>query len=149
MIPWEYWTVSSPIFPRPPSRNPGLIRLARIFRSGADALGSRRKFGNLTRTAWLIGGLGALLLTRGAGQAQSQRRSRADDHGHTAARGVATGLPDEVIILNNASDIGEFWKKLKQPDLILIKPGTRPSSPPAAADPGTTATARPRLRWSR
>ena len=52
------------------------------------------------------------------------------------------GLPREVIILNNGSDIGEFWKKLKQPDLILIKPNT-PSSPPAPAIPAATSS-RPR-----
>jgi len=51
-------------------------------------------------------------------------------------------LPREVIILNNGSDIGEFWKKLKQPDLILIKPST-PSGPPAPATPAA-ASSRPR-----
>ena len=41
-----------------------------------------------------------------------------------------------MIILNNASDFGEFWRKLKQPDLILIKPGSS-SFPPAPAPTGT------------
>jgi len=51
-------------------------------------------------------------------------------------------LPREVIILNNASDIGEFWKKYKQPDLIVIKPST-PSGPPPPASPAA-ASLRPR-----
>ena len=33
-------------------------------------------------------------------------------------------LPGEVIILNDADDIGEFWKKLNRPDLIMVKPGS-------------------------
>ena len=45
-----------------------------------------------------------------------------------------------MIILENGSDFAEFWKKLKQPDLILIKPGA--SSGPAAAS--TAAGTRPR-----
>jgi hypothetical protein len=34
-----------------------------------------------------------------------------------------------VIILNHVGDFSEFWKKLKQPDLILIKPGPIGSTP--------------------
>ena len=51
-------------------------------------------------------------------------RSTADDQTQPQTASRPVDLPGEVIILNNASDIGEFWKKLKQPDLILIKPGT-------------------------
>ena len=37
----------------------------------------------------------------------------------------------DVIILKNGSDIGEFLKGIKQPELILIKPGSPGSSPPS------------------
>lgn len=37
---------------------------------------------------------------------------------------ATASLPDEVIILNSAADIGEFLKKIKQPDLIILKPGS-------------------------
>jgi hypothetical protein len=48
-------------------------------------------------------------------------------------------LPDEVIILNSASDISEFLTKLKQPDLILTRPGpsrTAASPPISQVTPG-------------
>ena len=40
-----------------------------------------------------------------------------------------------MIILNGAADVGEFWKKLKQPDLILMRPGS--TGPANAANPAT------------
>jgi hypothetical protein len=46
-------------------------------------------------------------------------------------------MPEQVIILNNAADIGEFWRKLKEPDLILIKPGS--ATTPSAANPAAGA----------
>jgi hypothetical protein len=46
-------------------------------------------------------------------------------------------MPEQVIILNNAADIGEFWRKLKQPDLILMRPG--PTGTAGAAKPTATA----------
>jgi hypothetical protein len=94
----------------------------------------------LKRSAWLIAGMGAILLSPGmAPRGQAQAPSTVDDR--TGSQGPAhpRGFPEEVIILNNASDIGEFWKKLKQPDLILIKPGT-PSSPPAPATAAATSS---------
>ena len=100
----------------------------------------------MNRTAWLIAGMSAILLFREmASRAAAQSPAPGDAHGRSATQVVPGGLPDEVIILNNASDIGEFWKKLKQPDLILIKPGTSAAIQPAPAPgPGATATPRPR-----
>ena len=87
--------------------------------------------------------MGAILLSPGMGaRAQSPAPSPADDRTQSQMTPRPGGLPREVIILNNGSDIGEFWKKLKQPDLILIKPNT-PSSPPAPAIPAATSS-RPR-----
>lgn len=87
--------------------------------------------------------MGAILLSPGMGaRAQSSAPSPADDRTQSQMTPRPGGLPREVIILNNGSDIGEFWKKLKQPDLILIKPNT-PSSPPAPAIPAATSS-RPR-----
>ena len=97
----------------------------------------------MNRSALLIAGMGAILLSPGMGaRAQSPAPSPADDRTQSQMTPRPGGLPREVIILNNGSDIGEFWKKLKQPDLILIKPNT-PSSPPAPAIPAATSS-RPR-----
>ena len=74
--------------------------------------------------------------------AQTPVPSTADDRPQPQTSSRSGGLPGEVIILNSASDIGEFWKKLKQPDLILIKPST-PSTSPAPAIPAATGS-RPR-----
>ncbi|HMF37366.1 MAG TPA: hypothetical protein VKF17_12030, partial [Isosphaeraceae bacterium] len=100
-------------------------------------------FRTLNRSALLIAGMGAILLSPGMGaRAQSPTSATAEDRTQSQATPRPGDLPREVIILNNGSDIGEFWKKLKQPDLILIKPDTS-SSPPAPAAPAA-ASSRPR-----
>ena len=147
MIQWNFLVRFFTYLSQAPFKEPGADSGSPgIFRSGADALGSRRKFGNLNRTAWLIAGMSALLLFRElAPQAAAQSPAPGDERGRSATQVVPGGLPDEVIILNNASDIGEFWKKLKQPDLILIKPGTSGGNPAVPAPgPGATATPGPR-----
>jgi hypothetical protein len=98
----------------------------------------------LNRSALLIAGMGAILLCSGMGacaQAPAPSTANAPTQPQTTPR--PGGLPSEVIILNNASDIVEFWKKLEQPDLILIKPSTS-SSPPAPQAPAATGS-RPRV----
>ena len=78
-------------------------------------------------------------LPGGGGTRQSPVSPTADERVQPQTAPVPGGLPREVIILNNGSDIGAFWKQLKQPDLILIKPGTTagPLAPaaPAAGSP--------------
>ncbi len=87
--------------------------------------------------------MGAILLSPGMGaRAQSPAAAPAEVpvQSQTASRpGV---LPREVIILHSGGDIGEFWKKLKQPDLILIKPGSPASAPPPATP--AAGSSRPR-----
>src|SRR5271165_7416289 len=87
--------------------------------------------------------MGAIVLSPGMGaRAQSPAPSPADDRAQSQMTSRPGGLPREVIILNSGGDIGEFWKKLKQPDLILIKPGSPASAPPPATP--AAGSSRPR-----
>ena len=119
-----------------------------ILRSGAAALGICRRIESLNRTACVAAGRCALLLLDGTARsaaAQSQGPSREQERGGAAARIAPDRPADEVIILNGASDVGEFLKKLKQPDLILMKPGTSDGGPATpAAGPAPTNAARTR-----
>src|SRR5208337_902370 len=129
-----------PIFPRLPyvARRRSLVTGMCGFGSGPSD--SCIGFRTLNRSALLIAGMGAILLSPEMG-ARAQSPAPASVTAENRAQSQTTlrpgGLPREVIILNNGSDIGEFWKRLNQPDLILIKPGT-PSSPPAPAIPAAT-----------
>ena len=94
----------------------------------------------LSRHAWFITVLGALLLSHSMGRgllAEPPSSQKPREEGQ--AKSSVLDWPDQVIILNNVADVGEFWKKLERPDLILIKPdasGVLPRSiDPAASKP--------------
>jgi hypothetical protein len=99
------------------------------------ALDNSRKLCNLVPRLFAYAIVAALL--QGVGVGRSPGAQAPGPVGTSAPSPPQTapgGLPDQVIILNNAADIGEFWKKLKQPDLIIVKPG-------ATAAPGTAVAA--------
>jgi hypothetical protein len=50
-------------------------------------------------------------------------------------------LPGEVIILNGPTDFSELLQKLKQPDLIVIKPADSTTAPPSANSSRPASTA--------
>ncbi len=94
-------------------------------------------------SASLIAVMGAILLCPGFGAcAQAPAPSTANDRSQPQAPSPAAHVPGEVIILNRATDFGEFWNRLKQPDLILIKPAAPSSSPVQST--GAATGARPR-----
>ncbi len=43
-----------------------------------------------------------------------------------------------MIILNNSGEIGDFWKRLQQPDLILVKPDAPGSVPASTSAPASS-----------
>jgi hypothetical protein len=106
--------------------------------------GTLGRFRTLRGSFWPIALAAALLVwPGGAAVVQAQPASTPDERtpGARAESGRAGG-PGEVIVLSGPSDLSELLKKLKQPDLILIRPGSPAAATVApAAGPLTPAIA--------
>ncbi len=74
--------------------------------------------------------MGAILLSPGMqSRAQAPKPPAVESRSQAQVGSRSGDVPGDVVILNNASDLKDFLKRLKQPDLILIKPGAQGSSP--------------------
>ncbi len=95
----------------------------------------------------LIAGLGALLLAPGLESlaqtpSPAGQGAAAGEQAQGKSAGTADTWPREVVILKNGTDLGDFLKQIKQPDLIITRPPPG-SLPPAAQPPGTGIAATP------
>ncbi len=93
----------------------------------------------MKRSGLFIAGLSMILLSPTGGKcAQTPGPSPAESREQPRTASRPRDAAGDVIILKNGSDIGEFLKGMKQPELILIKPGPPGSSPPVATAGTTT-----------
>ena len=121
------------------------ISLGRLGLVWVAQVGLFRRFSILRRSVWRIAGMGAVLLFQGwalRASADPPRSGAGPESSPPTSTSPSVGLPDQVIILDGASDLAEFWRKLDRPDLILIRPGAPGTAP--SAIPSTNAASTPR-----